>query len=673
MTFIMGRQPLVALVVCLGLGLAPRPGWAQGVDLTSFRQLPILDGGRVKPVDTFCRETVLAVFDEELFEGMDPVETVVSLAFRPERWRDKKLIAISYRPHRKTLGLLPREGVVSYAELMKNKAFLKLVEELEHPGHDGKEDGESRRESGRLYSRVSTIDALFNHKAFRIVPVAGQPDAPWSSPVGAASDPRGKAIGDAWRSAQQAYLAGNSAAWEKAVADLAQQAAGAAPKQYPAAWTLSLETLYNRLRPFRVSACLYAAAFCLLLAPFVGSLLVLFWPVGIALTAVGFAGFTGIGLPVPLLAVLPGWIKLSICPLLFASGLALILARLWAGRPWPTTVATSLLILGWALNAGGLVARVVLSGRGPISNMFESMVYLGWGAVTLALLFGIRFGIAHFGAAAGLVGALMLVTAENSFDPFIAPLVPVLRSYWLWIHVQVIMLGYAGLFLAIVAGHLRLLMSLGDRADRAPLRTVDAVLYRSLQAGTACLGAGIVLGGIWADYSWGRYWGWDPKETWSLITFLYYAAISHGRFGGWLTGSGVATGSVLGIFPLLMTYYGVNFLLVGLHSYAGADQHAGATFIDKLLVVPIWLKLFTLAEIVFLQIADCLVIRAGSIVGTSLAVQVVFFAVVWTKISWWAVALLVAQAILAAVFWTSGRRSEEPRAPDPGPLPDACA
>ena len=155
-------------------------------------------------------------------------------------------------------------------------------------------------------------------------------------------------------------------------------------------------------------------------------------------------------------------------------------------------------------------------------------------------------------------------------DSSISPVVAVLHSnLWLTIHVLTIVASYGALALATVLAHIYSVQFAARRASRRTLSSLEALVYRVIQVGVVLLAGGIMLGAVWANASWGRYWGWDPKETWALITLLWFVATLHGRFAGWLKGVGFALTTIGGFFLLLMTYYGVSFYLVGLHSYAG--------------------------------------------------------------------------------------------------------
>jgi ABC-type transport system involved in cytochrome c biogenesis permease subunit len=230
----------------------------------------------------------------------------------------------------------------------------------------------------------------------------------------------------------------------------------------------------------------------------------------------------------------------------------------------------ALLAAGFAVQTYGFVLRTLIAERAPVTNMYETIVFASWGAVLFALAFEARHGTRLFAAcASGLsVGFLLLADSVPIFDAAIDPLAPVLRdNFWLSSHVLTITLGYAALLLALALGHVTLGL-LYLRRGEARIRTVSGFTYRSMQAGTLLLAVGTLLGGVWASYSWGRFWGWDPKETWALIALLVYLAILHARFAGWMSDLGLAVGSIVGGLSVLMAWYGVNYVLgTGLHSY----------------------------------------------------------------------------------------------------------
>src|SRR5262249_46746047 len=224
-----------------------------------------------------------------------------------------------------------------------------------------------------------------------------------------------------------------------------------------------------------------------------------------------------------------------------------------------------------------------------------SMIFVAAAIVLFSLVFEAIYRTRIFALTAGALGVVALVLAENlPVSSEISPLVPVLRSStWLPFHVLTILLGYSGAFLAGGLAYVGLGAHALGRGNRPFAAQIDRFHYRVVQVTVLFLGTGIILGGVWANQSWGRYWGWDPKETWALISLLVYLVILHGRFAGWLRRFGTNVASVVGLNMVIMTYYGVNYFLVGLHSYAG-----GTAF-----QVPMWVYLFLVLEAVFVGVA----------------------------------------------------------------------
>jgi cytochrome c-type biogenesis protein CcsB len=235
-------------------------------------------------------------------------------------------------------------------------------------------------------------------------------------------------------------------------------------------------------------------------------------------------------------------------------------------KPLLASIGSWGLLAGWLAQTITLGLRWAQAGRPPMSNMFESMVTLAWGLMPLYYLARRNLKLAGLDAwAAGAV--LALLGAANLFEPAIKPLMPALQSYWLLYHVVVIMLAYAGLTLSAV-GALVFLLRCQGREEGALAAGVESFTYRSTALGFLLLTAGIFLGAVWANEAWGSYWSWDPKETWSLITWLVYAIALHLRRSWDWRGRRFSWLSLAGFAFMLFTYVGVNYLVKGLHSYA---------------------------------------------------------------------------------------------------------
>lgn len=223
----------------------------------------------------------------------------------------------------------------------------------------------------------------------------------------------------------------------------------------------------------------------------------------------------------------------------------------------------------------GLILRWYVAGHAPWSDAYESMLYIAWASGIAGVVFFRRYILALC-ASSFLSGISLFVAHAGFMNPQITNLVPVLKSYWLNIHVSVITAGYGFLGLCFMLGAFSLVLFLLRSERRANIDkaifSVGAINEMSMILGILFLTIGNFLGAVWANESWGRYWGWDPKETWALISIGIYAIVLHLRFMGFANMPFVfASASVLAFYSILMTYFGVNYFLSGKHSYASGD------------------------------------------------------------------------------------------------------
>jgi cytochrome c-type biogenesis protein CcsB len=247
-------------------------------------------------------------------------------------------------------------------------------------------------------------------------------------------------------------------------------------------------------------------------------------------------------------------------------------------------------ILGWLLFAGflfhtfGLGLRWYIAGHSPMSNGYESMIFISWVTLLAGFIFSRKSAFAL--SATAVLASMTLMVAHLSFmDPEITNLVPVLKSYWLTLHVSVITGSYGFLGLGAILGLITLvLLSLSNDKNRDRIaNTIDeltVINYKTLTLGLYFLTIGTFLGAVWANESWGRYWGWDPKETWSLITIIVYSIVIHSRMIPGM--KDIFTFNLLSLFAfssVLMTYFGVNYYLSGMHSYASGDPVPVPSFV----------------------------------------------------------------------------------------------
>jgi cytochrome c-type biogenesis protein CcsB len=493
---------------------------ASGPDaLTTIRHLAIQHNGREKPFDSFAWEVLERLTGSPHLGQEDPVETVLAILASPEQWQGKPLIAVPFGPVREALGMDPKATHVSLDELVATRKLMRMLPPIRDKLERDEKLSMQEQETWDVFERFVLLNTLLEQELY-LVPSASRTDPAWLPilrPAGYAEEQQA-ALRNAWTALLTAIRDGQRETLDRAAQQAASLLQGLQPSAYPVRWRLRLEVLYNQIKPFRAARILYGAAF---------------------------------------------------------------LGLLLGGAPrrrGARLVGAGALLSGFLIHGAGIGVRVVLGGRPPVSNFYETMLWLPFVLVLVALIFERVYRARYFGMAASLLSAITLLLADRlPLDPSLSPVVAVLRSnLWLTIHVLMVVGSYAPLTLALGLAHIYAALYLARRlpgrqagGDHPALDRLGTYLYRAIQVGVVMLAGGIMLGAVWANASWGRYWAWDPKETWALITLLWFLAVLHGRFAGWLKGVGVALATIPGFFLLLMTYYGVSFYLVGLHSYAG--------------------------------------------------------------------------------------------------------
>lgn len=255
----------------------------------------------------------------------------------------------------------------------------------------------------------------------------------------------------------------------------------------------------------------------------------------------------------------------------FASCLAAVATAavaLFAARKAAGLASLACLAAGALALTAYIGVRWAEAGRAPFSNMFESLVLFAWAVAVVYLVIRARVNLPPLGAASALLVVLVLAYA-SAFESDIKPLMPALQSNWLSVHVFTCFLGYSGFAISFLSAIAFLVAS--RAASRTPAEArenLDVITAKTIAFGFLFLTVGIITGAVWANSAWGTYWSWDPKETWSLITWFIYAIYLHCRYMREWRGRRAAWIAVLGFASVLFTYVGVNFLLPGLHSYA---------------------------------------------------------------------------------------------------------
>jgi len=254
---------------------------------------------------------------------------------------------------------------------------------------------------------------------------------------------------------------------------------------------------------------------------------------------------------------------------------------------WPGTIFTILTI---AVQVTAVIMRVMISGRGPVTNMYETVMFSGLGALVIACIISlIRKEIAFViaGLCYNVLSLMMMKFANGMLDEGISPLVPVLRdNFWLSTHVTTVILSYAALSLSWLIANGLMIRDRFFKVSPAEYRYGVDLIYTCIKCGVILLATGIILGGVWADYSWGRFWGWDPKETWSLIVLLVYIAILHGKSTSWIPPHRFVPLVAGAFMTVMMAWFGVNYILAsGLHSYGFSE--GGAIFLGSFFAIQI--------------------------------------------------------------------------------------
>lgn len=275
---------------------------------------------------------------------------------------------------------------------------------------------------------------------------------------------------------------------------------------------------------------------------------------------------------------------------LLSSLLAIILFVVMKNKI-PGAVFTGLSI---AMQIASMTIRVMISGRAPVTNMYETVMFSGFGALIIScIIYAYRKELKFIlsGLAYNVLCLMMMKFANGMLDEGISPLVPVLRdNFWLSTHVTTVILSYAALALSWLLANSLLIRSRFRTVTSEEHRYETDLIYTSIKFGVVLLAAGVILGGVWADYSWGRFWGWDPKETWSLIVLLIYMAILHGKYTTWIPPHRFVPMVAGAFMSVMMAWFGVNYILAsGLHSYGFSE--GGAVFLGTFFLIQILILL----------------------------------------------------------------------------------
>ena len=512
----------------------------QASPLEPLQTLAVQLDGRKKPLDTVAKETAAKIhgsthYQQTNGERLDYLQAYLSLWFNDRNWNETPFVLFSYRPLKLKLGLEVEQKYFTFQQLISNMQLTSILQQTHQQVLSGGPLTRDQREALTIEDRLNLMSRTVGDMSLPLAPSLSETE-PWSSLAAAQTLYPAEQVAPLIRRFEmikQIYLStANPLSVDQVsklghlASELRQDLVKLSPEVYPAVSNLKREVNFNQLHLFGKAWRLYAIAFIVMLLVIWLKPLELYW------SAIG----------------------------VFVAGI---------------------LVQGY-----GFLLRMQIAGRPPVTNMYESVVWVGFGIAALALAFELSYRARYYLLAAAPLSVLCLVLADSLpavLDPGIAPLVPVLRdNFWLSIHVPTIALSYASFALALGLGHVTLGNYLFTPQAKQRIQTLSELNYRVLQVGVLLLTTGIILGGIWAYFSWGRFWGWDPKETWSLIALLCYLAPLFSRLLGWIGNFGVSIASVVSFNAVLMAWYGVNFVLgTGLHSY-GFSTGGSALFVGAI-------------------------------------------------------------------------------------------
>nr|WP_315142450.1 cytochrome c biogenesis protein CcsA [uncultured Flavobacterium sp.] len=501
-----------------------------------FGRLIIQDaGGRMKPINTFSSELLRKVSHSDTYKDMNSDQAFLSMTQYASVWIEIPLIYIKRGNDsiRKIIGIDKDAEFAPFVAFFDEKGNYKLSSYLEEAFKNANPN-QFEKDFIETDKKVNLMESALSGRILKIFPIPNDENSKWISYL-ELNESGMKGMDSTYtKSILPLYFGTLSNATTsndyKSADELLESINGFqkkfGSKVLPSEEKISLEILYNKYDVFKK---------------------------------------------------LPYWYLTAAILMLFLTIITIFKER----KALTISVNVMHVIIGllFGLHTAGLIARWYISGHAPWSNAYESIIYVAWATMFFGLAFDRKSKLTV--ASSAFVTAMILAAAYmNWIDPEIANLQPVLNSYWLMIHVAVIVASYGPFALGMILGAVSLLLILfTNEKNKAKMDlNIQEITYineMALTIGLIMLTIGNFLGGQWANESWGRYWGWDPKETWALISIMVYAFVIHARFVPSLRGKWVFNlMSMFAFVSILFTYYGVNFHLVGLHSYASGEAHS---------------------------------------------------------------------------------------------------
>jgi len=497
---------------------------------TKFGYLVMQDHrGRMKPMNTYTSEILRKLSRKSVLYSLTSEQVILGMASNSKEWYHVPLIKMG--KHQETLRLIPVKGdLAKYSDFFEPNGAYKLKNAVRDAYNTPKKDrGVFEKEMMKLDEKINICSMVFSGGFMKVFPVPDDENNLWIAPAnnhghGATEETFAKKFYKAYIPTLKTAMADRD--WDLAnrlIDELGQYQQKFGAAVLPSATKIKAELLLNEMSVFSRLAGAY-----------------------------GFLGLAFLGL---LFAkVFKPSIKLKT----------------------PEKITLGLFMVAFFLHTLGLGLRWYVSGRAPWSNGYESMIYIAFTTALAGLFFG-RKSMGGLAATCILSSTILLVAGLSWLDPEITPLVPVLKSYWLTIHVSLEAGSYGFLMLGAIIGVINLLFMIFRNQKNARnvnrmIKELGHISEMTLMGGLFMISIGTYLGGVWANESWGRYWGWDAKETWALVTILVYAFILHMRFiPGLRSAYAFNVATLFGWASVIMTYFGVNYYLSGLHSYAAGD------------------------------------------------------------------------------------------------------
>jgi cytochrome c-type biogenesis protein CcsB len=487
--------------------------------------------GRIEPVNTLASEILRKVAKKGNFEGKEPVQVILEILMDPQKWEDVPLIRVSDPALRKILGATG--NYISFHNAFENdSANSYKLSGLVDKAYEKKPAKRNRfdKEIINVDERVNILYKYISGGFLTIFPVPGESSNKWISVNDAMMQnmhgdplPAVGIFGNYIESVKVATQTGNYTEAENFLDQLKKNQKEFGAKIYPPKMKTNLEIFYINFNIFSILAKVYVL---------LGLLLLVF------------------------------------------QFISLLSAKSHLKMSWKMAFA---LVLGlFLIHTAGLGIRWYISEHAPWSNGYETLLYISWATCLAGLIFSKRSPMTL--AVTTILSAISLFVAGMSWmSPELTNLVPVLKSYWLVIHVAVITASYGFFAVAALLGLLNLILMIlqtpfYNERIRYTIKELVLIIQIAFIVGLFLITIGAFLGGVWANESWGRYWGWDPKETWAMVTILVYAFIVHmDKIPGFKGPFAVSFASVVGLGSVLMTFFGVNYYLSGLHSYAQGE------------------------------------------------------------------------------------------------------